>query len=141
MAEEDPQVGLGVGALDRMRPSRLVGRRIDAHDLDPRAADLDRPLLVPQEHRSGGDRGSERSAGPDERVTRVVDVVVAEHREDAVARLEPPERLLELLATLGPAHEIARDGDEVGRASFAQATAWSSAAPAGESVPRWRSER
>src|SRR5919201_3353875 len=110
VAEEDPQVGLRIDEVLRMRAAVPVASRVDADDLDPPAAQLDRPALVGEERRRL-ELVERRLAG--ERVAAVAVVVVA---EDGVAARQAGDELAQPRLAARAREEVAADADEVGRA-------------------------
>src|SRR5437867_10662977 len=107
MTQQNPQLGGLVHQSPRLRRPLPVGTRIDADDLDATTAKLDRLALV-DEQASRSELGQPRGAR--ERITAVLDVVIAEYDE---GRLEATEQLAQDLLTPRSRDEVASNEDEL----------------------------
>ena len=113
VAEQDSERRVPVGQFLGRRPARRVRLRVDTHDLDAPAAELDVDSGVAEEH-DLGQRLDRRGIDPlREGIAAVIKVVVA---EDDVAAAENPEKPLEISHARAARDEVARDADEIGLA-------------------------
>src|SRR5438128_6070814 len=85
VTEENPQAGVRIDELPRPGAAVSIRARIDADELNATSAHLDRLRFVDEQSRRSQIVQAVRTR---ERVTRMLDIVVAEH---CITGVEPPE--------------------------------------------------